>query len=311
MWHIRPGESPLVTGTHTHIRRRSSNTLPQHPPAPAPPPPPPPKPPKHAPAANPPPAPPPPPPPPTPPRTASTPAPSTSPHASSPVASSRSTSQADRTVAVRSPLQTQTQTLGVQRRRTSRKDRRGGKTVSNSYSLPANLTSSYHTSASSASKRPNSRPQYHHPTSSGISSGSNPRLRSSGYIPNVRVSAPQNLDGDLGSSPLEDRETQSSRIVRRSFSSTSYRFLTALERPADYDPVGARKVYNYMPSGYWAGRISSIMDRLAAEFPDVALADRVKMAFGDLLVMACGPGAEQSLMEFKKAFERKMKDGKI
>ncbi|KAH0612992.1 uncharacterized protein H6S33_009372 [Morchella sextelata] len=318
MWHIRPGESPLVTGTHT--RRRSSNTLPQHPLAPAP-----------APKAS-------------------------QAHTRRQSISSTTTTTTTnnnpaphrldpstvyltprilprRILSLNEPGRPQggrplpTTNSNPNFRSAAEKNipqgphryggvnlpsvpefahggvngaGAGGKTVSNSYSLPANLTASYH---NSATKRPSSRPHYPH------GGGGHAHHRSSGYHPSVRVSAPQNLGGDR-SSPLDDRETQSSRIVRRSFSSTSYRFLTA-ERPADYDPVGARKVYNYMPSGYWAGRISSIMDRLAAEYPDVALAERVKMAFGDLGVMACGPGAEQSLMEFKRAFERKMKDGKI
>lgn len=56
-----------------------------------------------------------------------------------------------------------------------------------------------------------------------------------------------------------------------------------------------KRVYAYQPTAYWAGRLSSLLDRLAAEYPGESRAWRVKRALKSLNANAYGEGAKHSL----------------
>ncbi|KAL0638629.1 hypothetical protein Q9L58_002355 [Maublancomyces gigas] len=124
----------------------------------------------------------------------------------------------------------------------------------------------------SQSKPPTPRPQQR----SGVRSNGRPSMQDA-----VRVSAPQNIDGD--------------------FSEDDY------ELCVDEDTL--KRVYSYQPTPYWAGRLSSQLDRLAAEYPGETKMWRVERAINNLNTNAYGEGAKHSLDDFKEVFGKRVRNG--
>lgn len=121
----------------------------------------------------------------------------------------------------------------------------------------------------------------------------------------VRVSAPQDLDGDVyedGYEACVDVSWGRSRAVAL----PHLFFVPSLSPPINQalvtDVIGEptqedtlRRVYSYQPTAYWAGRLSSQLDRLAAEYPSETKVWRVEKAIINLNANAYGEGAKHSL----------------
>lgn len=56
-----------------------------------------------------------------------------------------------------------------------------------------------------------------------------------------------------------------------------------------------KRVYSYQPTAYWTGRLSSQLDRLAAEYPNETKIWRIERAVKNLNANAYGEGAKHSL----------------